>query len=328
MKRGALSFLFIFCVSLLAAAQLSMPCYKSTDLGTMVPGAYDLSNTGIVAGQTERWNTTMRAFSARNGQVSSLATLEASTSSAQGVNSVGEVVGTAQLTDGASHPVLWWRQNTIDLGLHGGTWGIASDINERGDVIGCVDGRAVAWFGGTARFLDYPDASFMWPTAINEQRHIIASINLADGQNHAFFYRDGSWTNIDPPGGSAFPASMNAQDVVCGGGAFTNGYHAFLRKGEALVDLDPTAKAGWSECAGINDGGFAVGTFGTASGDRAYLWRNMDEGFLDLNSFVSLPEGTVLTNAVRINNRGEIATMASTPDGLHAILLTPITCSN
>jgi probable HAF family extracellular repeat protein len=313
--------------STLAAAQQPKLCYRSTDLGLMTSGAYDLGNTGLVVGQTERWDETLQAFSARPGHTSPLPTLGGKTSSAQGVNSVGEVVGVADLADGTSHPVVWWRGRPIDLGLQGGTWGIATDVNEFGDIVSCIDGRVVAFFGGKVRSLDLPDASFMWPTGINSQRHIVSLVQTQDGVNHAFLYRDGQWANIDTPGGSAFPSFINERDIVCGGGQFDSGYHAFLRKGDATLDLDPSAKSGWSQCEGVNDFGFAVGTFGTPSGDRAFLWRNPTEGFLDLNALAQLPTNAVLTNAHRINDLGQIAAIAAMPDGSHAILLTPMACS-
>ena len=304
----------------------NVPCYKVTDLGPAIPGAYDLNATGTVVGQTERWNATLRGFVYVQQKISPLPALGGTTSSAQGVNNRGQIVGSASSSDGTTHPVIWQGEKTIDLGLLGGTWGIAADINDNGDVVSCIDGRVVAWIWGRPLDLAIPNASFMWPTGINNEGEISALVMFADNLNHAYLYRDSAWISIDTPGGSAFPADINERGEVCGGGGFQNGYHAFIYNGKSWTDLDPTSKWSWSTCSGLNDRGHAVGTFGTPLGDHAFVRRNAKEGMLDLNDLIQPVSGLTLVAASKINGRGQIAAYASTADGTHAVLLSRIQC--
>jgi hypothetical protein len=310
-------------------------CFTITDLGPVIEGAYDLNASGTVVGQTDRWDATLRGFVYEKRKISPLLTPTGGTSSAQGVNSRGQIVGAATLPGGNWYPVMWQKGKMINLDLFGGTWGIAQGINDNGDVVSCIDGRVVAWIRGQSFDLAIPNASFMWPAGINNLRQIAAT-EWAPHSVHAFLYRGGAWNQIDVPRENNLPAGntlvsdINERGEVCGQGMFGNGTsaHAFIYDGTNWIDFDPTFQWWWSTCTGLNDLGQAVGEMGQALGRRAFLRRNAEEGMLDLNSMIPPDSGLMLYRADKINGRGQITAFASMQDGTHAILLTPMACGN
>jgi probable HAF family extracellular repeat protein len=73
-----------------------------------------------------------------------------------------------------------------------------------------------------------------------------------------------------------------------------------------------TLGGGWSEANGINDIGQVVGYSLTAGGvsRHAFITGPDGMGMMDLNSLVDLPQGTVLIQAMDINNRGQVIAIA------------------
>jgi hypothetical protein len=62
---------------------------------------------------------------------------------------------------------------------------------------------------------------------------------------------------------------------------------------------------------------------------RAFLWRDEEEGLIDLNKTIPSDAGTFLAVATSINWLGQIA-VYGTPDGfqtIHGYLLTPVKCA-
>ena len=76
-----------------------------------------------------------------------------------------------------------------------------------------------------------------------------------------------------------------------------------------MTDLG-TLGGDYSFAYGINDAGQVVGYSDTAAGDQhAFITGPNGVGMTDLNSLVSLPGGTVLTDAQGINNLGQVVSM-------------------
>jgi probable HAF family extracellular repeat protein len=78
-----------------------------------------------------------------------------------------------------------------------------------------------------------------------------------------------------------------------------------------------------SEASGINDAGQVVGSSITVEGSRSAFITGPDgAGTMDLNSLVDLPERTILTNAVAINNNGQVIAMGLIPEpATYALML-------
>lgn len=101
-----------------------------------------------------------------------------------------------------------------------------------------------------------------------------------------------------------------------------NGWRAFLydfAEGE-FIDLG-TLGATSTLAEAINQSGDVVGTSTTASGSRAFLYKN---GVMqDLNQLVPPDSGWELLDATAINDRGQIAGTGRIGGTIHAFLVTP-----
>jgi probable HAF family extracellular repeat protein len=194
-------------------------------------------------------------------------------------------------------PFLWDHGKMIDLGTLGGTIGIAQCTNNRREVIGMS--------------------------------------NLPGDENfHAFFWRDGEMKDLGTLGGPDSEAIwFNDQGVIAGSAdLLAPGIHDAVRwKDGQILDLGTIGSDACSRGRAINARGQVVG----GSSDchnflHAFVW---EEGgpMLDLNTLIPPGSGLQLTNAININDRGEILAK-SDPLGVtpiddedlgHLVLLVP-----
>jgi probable HAF family extracellular repeat protein len=112
---------------------------------TNLPGALvDLNDAGDAVGLTY---PTWHAALWRNGTTIDLGTLGGARSQAVAVDEHGQVVGWSETADGEQHAFLWEDGRLVDLGALAGAESSsrAVDINDRGQILGEVDGRPVVW---------------------------------------------------------------------------------------------------------------------------------------------------------------------------------------
>ncbi|HEX8477038.1 MAG TPA: hypothetical protein VF663_01815 [Telluria sp.] len=122
--------------------------------------AQDISNTGLITGTAYLLNgmgeQVGRAYSWNDGVLTNLGTLagaDAWSSNGNGINSAGQVAGTAEvegLPGSPTQPFLYSSGVMQDLGNLGGIYSNAWAINEAGDVVGSVglpanDGIPYIW---------------------------------------------------------------------------------------------------------------------------------------------------------------------------------------
>jgi probable HAF family extracellular repeat protein len=111
----------------------------------VLPGSFvDLNDAGDAVGLTYApWHAALW----RDGTTVDLGTLGGSLSQAVAINEHGQVVGVSQTADGETHAFLWQDGQLVDLGAAAGaeTASTAVDINDRGQILGEVDGRPVTW---------------------------------------------------------------------------------------------------------------------------------------------------------------------------------------
>jgi probable HAF family extracellular repeat protein len=195
------------------------------------------------------------------------------------------------------HPFLWENGRMLDLGSLGGTLTFGQCANNRGDVIGesTLPGNLV-------------NHAFLW------HRGRIKDLGTLGGDNSEAIWMNDSGVIV----GSA---DLPAPDI----------HDAVRWKRGQILDLGTVDGDACSRGRAINSRGQIVG----GSSDchnflHAFVW---EEGgpMLDLNALIPPGSGVQLTNAININDRGEILAksipIGTTPiddeDFGHVVLLVP-----
>jgi len=224
-----------------------------------------------------------RAFLWKHGAMTSLPTLGGNNAVGAAINNRGQVVGvseTSTLLDCYSPIFLydffgfvWDKGRITELPAESGDQGtLASDINDRGDVVGTsgycdVAAHSVLRKGG--KIIDLGSlggANGQLPSGINDREEVVGASDLpGDYHHHAFLWRRGHISDL----------------------------------GTLPGDVD-------SEAQNINNGGQIAGFSFDAYGNvRAVLWYG--GAIYDLNTLVPPSSGIFLQEALDINARGQIA---------------------
>ena len=192
------------------------PLSHIIDIGTLggpTSVGYAINITCQIIGQADTASGPNHAFlwtptnpcNGSTGQMADLGTLGGSKSSAQGLNTSGQVVGIASLASGQQHAFLW-DPNTpngstgqmADLGTLGGQNSLAEDINTTGQVVGAaLDAHQVAH-------------AFLWP-----------SINGLLIDLNGYLPANSGWV-------LAYARAINDSGQIVGAGTMNGHYHAFL----------------------------------------------------------------------------------------------------
>jgi probable HAF family extracellular repeat protein len=176
----------------------------------------------------------------------------------------------------------------IDLGTLGGTCGSADALNNRGKVVG---------LSNLAGNLTYHP--FLW------SRGVLTDLGTLGGNNgHATWLNDAG----DVVGGADLPGSQV--------------HDAFLWKHGVMTDLGNLGQTSFAHA--INSEGQVVGHSKINDGTfRAFLWEGGGP-MIDLNTLIPPGSSLTLTDAIYVNDRGEIAGNGLLPNGDgHAYLLIP-----
>ena len=209
--------------------------------------------------------------------------------------------------------------------------GDISDINDAGQIVGGGPGPGATLISdGTKVLLFGSNGSYSMASAINNAGHITGYVVPGtDRIKHVFLYADGAIQDLGTMGGASSDAQdINLVDEIVGSAETSAGTRAFLYANSRFTDLGSLGGIS-SEATGINDAGQIVG-WSTLAGEepqqqRAFLYVN--ERMYDLNDLIE-PLPVSLSEAPKINNRGQIIANACAPPGYttdcHAYLLTPV----
>jgi probable HAF family extracellular repeat protein len=218
---------------------------------------------------------------------------------ASGVNTHRQVVGRANVPSGEMHAVLWDGAEMVDLGtIPGGNYSEAFDVNDRGQVVG-------------------------W--SMLDQTNCIAF----DGCWHAFLWENGTITDLLglEPDFQSYAYSINNSGQIVGISATQNypiiDYRPVLWHNGSLVDLGKPEGATDGLANGVNASGAAAGYAHLPDGRNVpMVWSH--------GTMTTLPgaPGTLVTQALKINNRGQVVGNGNNhallwTDGILAILPNP-----
>lgn len=281
---------------------------KEVDIGTLPGGNTSIGISVNDAGQVVAFGnndtpdpfalfpttTQMRVFLWQHGQVQDIGTLGGPDSApGPGCDNQrpGVIVGASytSFTPNASgiptiHPFLWDNGTMTDLGSLGGTDSEAQCINNRGQVIG-------------------------------------KSTLAGDQSHHAFLWQKGQLKDLGTLGGPLSEAWWinNSGEIAGSADLPTPGLHdAVIWKHGRIHDLGTLPGDPCSRAYGLNGQGQVVGTSTDCVNTlHAFVWQ--DGGpMMDLNALIQPGTGYQLTNAIDINDRGEILAKAAplgfTPD--------------
>jgi probable HAF family extracellular repeat protein len=268
--------------------------------GNNVSLATAINASGDVAGYTifesARKSETI-AFLYSNGRTTNIssASLFPSGTEAYGVDNVGEVVGTGYLSSSNFHAFLYSGGKMTDLGPPGAYQATAYAINTSGQVVG--------------------------------------TYALNSGASGTFLYTDGMMTILpSPPGPSSigYGSAINDKGEIAGYLFVAESYHAAKFSNGVWTDLGEIPGAAYNVALGINLSGQIVGTARFPSTYKPFRagkhvpFIAAAGGLVDLNTLISPGTGFILTDAVAINESGQIFCDGTNASGNeHAVLLSP-----
>jgi probable HAF family extracellular repeat protein len=220
------------------------------------------------------------------------------------INERGQVIGNSYIGSGpglcygvaSGAAFVWDREHgMVDLGGFGGTCTFASDLNNKGQIVGAssVKGdtyqRAFLWQHGSLRDLGGSlGGKSTLAIAVNENGETVGSANLpGETTFHATLWRHvGRMTDLGTVGSDPCSFAQGVND-----------------KGQVVGDSSP------SDCVMFNT-------------SRAFLWEH--GSIVDLNMLIPPKSPLYLLYGYTINNRGEIAVNGRDARGIEqAALLIP-----
>jgi probable HAF family extracellular repeat protein len=251
-------------------------------------------------------------------------TLGGNYSDARGINTAGDVVGSAYLADNYSHAYLYSGGSMSDLGTLGGFLdSYASGINDVGHVVGFAfdmdaHSHAFVYSDGTLMDLGTLGGIASQAFAINNVDQIVGQALTSDGTWHAFLYNNGVMNDLWPQASSSIAWGINDSGQVVGSG-YNPGdrhTHAFVYSDGAITDLGTLTDDGDSSAYGINAYGQIVGSatvHGPSGPSHAFLYT--DGAMIDLGTL-----GGAVSTAYGINSYGQVVGTSEARGGYHAFL--------
>jgi probable HAF family extracellular repeat protein len=252
--------------------------------------AFQINNLGQVAGFFAE-NSGDRAYLWENGQRTDLGTFGGLSSSANGINDAGQIIGVYYTAQDKFNPFLWQdgtMTNLGNLGFNGGAMG----VNNQGQVVG---------YSG-----------------------------LVFGITHAFKWENGNISDLGTlpghNGSIAYDINDLGQAVGSSSNSLTQQIQAVLWSNGNIIELGNLG-GNISTAVDINNKGQVAGFGNTNNSDglsHAFIWE--DGNIADLNSLIPADSDLLLQVVSGINDRGQIVGQGinrSTGKN-HGFLLNPI----
>jgi probable HAF family extracellular repeat protein len=165
------------------------------------------------------------------------------------------------------------------------------------------------------------------PGAVNNQSEVVGLSNLAgDATSHPFLWRRGTLLDLGTLGGDNGAANwINDSGEVVGTADLKDAtHHAFVWRAGKMIDVGTVDSDPCSNGVTINSLGLAAGTSTDCNGNVLHLFLWEHGSIVNLTALIRSGADMVFNDPVMINDHGEIAGNAVTPDGTtHAALLIP-----
>jgi probable HAF family extracellular repeat protein len=277
-----------------------------------------------------------------------------------GINDRGEAVGMAETSvpdpDGEDicgfgtgltcRPFFWKNGNMSALPTLGGNNGEASDINNRGQIVGeaqtsvtdsgCPPEQTmlpVLWEKGKAQPLPTvgtdPDGDAF---AINEHGQAVGYSGTCTSANHAVLWANDTAFPLPDLKTGAAAQGLNNRGQIVGtvGSADGSTQFAALWQNGALTNLGVLPGDFGGLATGINNQGQVVGSSWDSNFNWSHAFIYQNGVMTDLNTLFPASSNLYATMANKINERGQISGMATVLTGpnagkeIHAFLATPV----
>jgi len=208
--------------------------------------------------------------------------------SANGVNNAGQVIGQSDLAGSSvDHAFLWQDGQMTDLGTLGGDNSVAMAINDAGQIVGYADtipgtfsAHAFLYEDGSMIDMGTLGATYSFAYGINATGQVVGELDYLDGRPdiyHSFLYTDGTMIDLGSLGGTfsiAYGINTAGQVVGTSAPAGSSPSHAYLDTHGVMADLG-TFGGPHSEATRINEASQVAGDADLEAGRfHAFLWQD------------------------------------------------------
>jgi hypothetical protein len=312
----------------------------------------EISNTGQICGSMVADGLQKPALWSADGEMTLLQE-GPNGALAHGLNNLGDAVGVMYLDSaGAVSMPVYWREGAIYAcpvpAAIAGTenTGGAYSINDDSMIAGNIGPYPVRWHGETGEIMaSVLEGGSYLPLAISPNGTVAGWVGNQDALGWNYFpfvwMPDGQGRLLEnapsPVSGDSRVSTVTHDGLgsVADSGdfavaVFQNGIDdavSVIYRGGVATILPDLASSNGSLAKSANTAGIVAGN-AVYGGITDYDWRAVlwiDGQPFDLNDLLAEPSDLLLTSAVDINDRGEIAVRATDPSGVrHGVVLRPV----
>ncbi|QYK54193.1 MAG: PEP-CTERM sorting domain-containing protein [Fimbriimonadaceae bacterium] len=186
---------------------------------------------------------------------------------ANGINNLGQVVGTSDNATGNSRGFVYSGGSLQSIGTFGGANSFANAINDAGTVVGGAElsstvQHAFSFSGGTLQDIGLIGGNFSEALGISPTGKIVGMTSINSGFTfRPFLYSGGTMTNLGSLGGSfGYALDMNAAGNIVGdSNTASEAEHGFYYSGGVMTDVGTLLGGFGSTAKAINSSNLIVG---------------------------------------------------------------------